>query len=296
MKTISNELLQYLLSTDVESTYYADLFTVQLVSGQVLRMTNGQLDIQYGGNTFYASKYGGWECTTVSCELGCLNATANIRVYANADVLLPDFDIPLMQGIQEGLFDAAVITILTTYGFNYGETDLGTVIRYSGQCTDLQQTGRTTAQGTIKPYTFTLNQPMPRQVIQTGCRWTLFDADTCTVNKAVFSYANVVGAGTSNVYIVPASPIVTPSGITLEQGVITFISGRNTGLSMSVQAWDGTSIRLTRPFLFPVQLGDEFTVTAGCAHTAEACFAFQGSSAYTNYGGQLYVPSYESAL
>lgn len=296
MKNIPMPLLEYLLSTNVESTFYADLFAITLASGLNIYATNGQLDIGYGGNDYLASRWGNWACTAVECALGPLNATATLKINANQDVLMPDWDIPLMEAVQEGLFDAATITILTTFGQSYGETDLGVVIRYGGQITDLQKTGRTTAEGTAKPFTFTLNQPMPRQVLQPGCRWTLYDADTCTVNKASFTYAGSVGAGSNNVYVVPASAITPPSGISLAQGVITFTSGRNNGLSMSVQSWDGTSIRLTRPFLFPVALGDTFTVTAGCDHTVQNCFNFQGNNAYSNYGGFLYIPNYESAV
>lgn len=296
MKNIPTTLLDYLLSTDVESTFYADLITVTLASGLVMYITDGQLDINYSGNTYSAARWGGWECTETRCELGLLNATATLSIFADENILMPNWNIPLMQAIQEGLFDGAVVTILTTYGLSYGETDFGTVIRYSGQWTDSEKTGRTTAEATLKPYTFTLNQQMPRQVLQPGCRWTLYDPNTCTVNKASFTYTGVVGIGTNNVNIVPVTTITTPSGITLEQGVITFTSGRNTGLSMSVQSWDGTNIRLSRPFLFPVAQGDTFSVVAGCAHTTAACFAFLGNSAYIHYGGTPYIPAQESAV
>lgn len=296
MKTISSELMSYLLSSDVESTFCCDLITVTLTSGLVMYITNGQVDIAYGGNTFSAARWGGWECTGTMCGLGALNATADISIFADESIQMPNWDIPLLEAIQLGLFDAATITILTIYGQTYGDTTLGPVVRYSGQITDLQKTGRTTATGQCKPYTFTLNQPMPRQVLQPGCRWTLYDADTCTVNKASFTYTGTVAAGSNAAYIVPNTPITTPAGITLAQGVITFTSGQNAGLSMSVQSWDGTSIRLTRNFLFPISLGDAFTISAGCAHTTQSCGAFQGEAAYLNYGGAPFVPNYESAL
>lgn len=295
MKQISNPLLQYLLSTNGESTYFADLIFIQLATGQQFQITNGQANILYDENIYYAGKWGSWDCTTTSCELGCVNATASLQISADDDTILPGWDIPLMQAIQEGLFDAAIIIIRTTFGFVYGETDMGTVIRFSGQITELHKTGRTTAEGEAKPYTFTLNQPMPRNVIQPNCGW-VFGSQGCTVNLSLFTYPNSVGAGTNNVYIVPATPISLPSGVTLTQGVITMTSGRNNGLSMGIQQYDGTSIRLNRPFLFPVALGDTFNVTAGCAHTAQSCFVYQGANSYINFGGQLYIPNKEAAL
>lgn len=295
MKSIPNALLEFLLSPECDSTYCADLITVELVSGFVLRITDGQMDIPYQGNTYYAAKYGGWEVTGTECSLGLLNSTADIRIVAGAEVVMPNWNVPLMQAIQLGLFDAAVITILSTFGLSYGDTSFGTVVRYSGQITDLQKTGRSEAEGTAKPYTFTLNQPMPRQVFQPGCRWTLYDQYTCTVSKAAFTYPATVGsvAGSS---LVPMVAITVPSGITLEQGVVTFTSGRNTGLSMSIQAWDGTTIRLTKPFLFPIAPGDAFNAIAGCAHTIEACASFQPSTFRLNYGGTPFIPNQEASV
>lgn len=296
MKNIPITLLDYLLSPDVESTFYSDLITVELPSGLVMYITDGQLNITYLGNIYSATRWGGWECKTTDCELGALSSTATVDIVADDNILMPNWNIPLLQAIQEGLFDGSVVTIITTYGLSYGETDFGTVIRYSGQWTDSQKTGRTSATVTLKPYTFTLNQQMPREVLQPGCRWTLYDPNTCTVNKASFTYTGSAGPGTNNVIVVPSSSITTPTGITLEQGVITFTSGRNTGLSMSIQSWDGMNIRLSKPFLFPVALGDTFSVVAGCAHTQAACFSFLGNNAYIHYGGTPYIPNQESAV
>lgn len=296
MKTISMNLMNYLLSSDVESTFCCDLITITLNSGLVMYATDGQIDITYGGNLYSATRWGGIHCTGTMCGLGTMNATADISFFADESIMMPNWNIPLLEAIQLGLFDAATITILTVYGQTYGDTSLGPVVRYSGQITDLQKTGRTTATGQCKPYTFTLNQPMPRQVLQPGCRWTLYDPDTCTVNKASFTYTGTVAAGSNASYVVPDTPITTPVGITLAQGVLTFTSGQNSGLSMSVQSWDGTSIRLTRSFLFPVALGDTFTVAAGCAHTTQSCGAFLGEDAYIKFGGAPFVPNYESAL
>lgn len=296
MKTIPNTLLEFLLSIDVESCFVADMFNITLPSGQIILATDGQMPITYDGNVYQPATFGAWKISKVHTALGMTQSTCDFTLQAGVDTILEPFGIPILEAIQLGLFDAAIITIYRTYGLTYGETDFGVEIKYSGQITEFSKTGRTMAEGTAEAYTFALNQQMPRQTLQPGCRWTLYDPDSCTVNKASFTYAGVVGSPTTNITITSSLAITPPAGIELAQGTITFTSGQNSGLSMSIQAFNGTTIRLTRPFLFPVAIGDAFTVSAGCAHTFANCQLFQPSTSYQNFGGAVSIPNQEAAI
>jgi uncharacterized phage protein (TIGR02218 family) len=292
MKTIPQPLLEFLLSTDVQSCYIADLFAVTLTSGLTIYITDGQMPITYNGNVYQPSQWGAWQCTGVTTGLGTTNSEANFTVMADASVLMPNWDVPLLEAVQLGLFDAAAVTILTTFGLTYGETDFGTVVRYAGNITELNATGRTSAQGQLKPDTYTLNQQMPRKVLQPGCGW-VFGDDGCTINKATFTFANTSSPLTSNINLVPATPFTQADGY-FTQGVITFTSGRNTGLSGFVQQHINGQLRLNKPFLFPVLPGDAFRVVAGCDHTLTTCLQKFNNS--INYGGTPYIPNYETAV
>lgn len=298
MKNIPFTLLEFLMSTDVESCFVADLFNITLSSGQILLATDGQLPITYAGNTYLPVKFGAWKVTKVHTALGMTQGTCEFSLQAGVDTILEPFDIPILEAVQLGLFDAAIFTVYRTYMLSYGDTSFGVETKYSGQITELTKTGRTLATGTAEAYTFALNQQMPRQTLQPGCRWTLYDPDTCTVNKASFTYTSSVAPGGNNVTVIPATAITTPTGISLEQGTITFTSGKNSGLSMSIQSVDGSgNLRLSRPFLFPVAVGDAFSVSAGCAHTFANCQAFLGPTAsYINFGGTLYIPNQEASI
>jgi len=296
VKNIPTPLLEYLLSTDVESGYVCDLFSITLKSGQQLYATDGQINITYGGNVYQATTYGAWKITKVRTALGMTQSSMDFTLQAGVDTIIQPFNIPILEAVQLGLFDAATVTVYRTYSEVYGDTSLGVEVKFGGQITEFTKNGRTLAEGTVEGYSFALNQQMPRQTLQPGCRWTLYDVNTCTTNKASFTYTNAVATGTTNITITPASAISLPAGILLDQGTVTFTSGQNSGLSMSIQTYDGTIIRLTRPMLFPMAVGDTFSMSAGCAHTFAACQAFQGSNAYTNFGGTPFVPSMESAL
>jgi len=292
MKTISSQLLAYLLSTDVESTYLVDLITVTLQSGLTIYITDGQLAITYLGNRYEPTKWGGWRCEGTTTGLGIMSASAKITVVADATILMPNWDVPILEAMQLGLFDAAGISILSMYGSSYGETDLGPVVRFAGTITEIKPTGRTMAEGECKPDTFTLNQPMPRRVLQPGCGWIFGDAG-CTINKATYTVTNTVSPLSNNSVITPATAFSQPDGY-YTQGVITMTSGRNTGLAGFVQLHVNGALQLNKPFLFPVAAGDAFSVVAGCDHSMQTCL--QKFNNIQNFSGTPYIPNYETAV
>jgi uncharacterized phage protein (TIGR02218 family) len=209
------------------------------------------------------------------------------------EVLVPnDFDIPLMQAIQQGLFDGAKITVYSCYMPDYGDLVYGVEVKYSGQITELAKTGRTKAEGTAESYLFKLNQQMPRLLVQPGCRWVLGDIG-CTLDLSPFTQSGVVGSSSSSLQIVPKNALPQADAY-FTQGVITMTSGHNMGLSMSVKQYKGGVIVLTKPFLFPVAAGDSFQVVAGCDHTYATCQ--QKFNNLANFGGMPWVPNYERSL
>lgn len=298
MKTITTDLLDFLLSTDVESCYLCDLIEVGLTSGLTLCITDAQTPITYLGNTYLPTRWGSWRINGTKAALGCMNATADFEVFADTDELMPNWNCTVNQAAVLGLFDAATILVLTAYMPDWGVIPYGTVIRYGGQITEFSPVGRTSIKGQAKPFTFTLNQPMPRKVLQPSCGWTLGDAG-CTVNLASFTFSNTAASAATNVLITAATAITQPDGY-FTQGVIKFTSGKNTGLAGYIQNQTGSVITLSRPMLFPVAAGDAFTLTAGCDHTAFTCQSKFSNLNYgstpNNFGGEPFIPSRETCI
>ena len=293
MKNISVALLDYCLSTDVESTTIADLFTITLPSGLIIYATDFQIPLTYGGNIFLPTRWGAWRCNGTKCGLGAMNASAEFEVFADLDELLPNWNCSLNEAAHLGLFDAATILIQTAYAVETGIVASGfAVTRFGGQITEFTPVGRTTIKGEAKPFSFTLNRPMPRKILQPSCGWTLGDAG-CTVNLAFFTFVNTVGAGTTNIAITAATTITQADGY-FSQGQIQMTSGQNAGLSGSIVTHVGQVLTLSRPFPFPVNGGDTFQIIAGCDHTQKTCL--QKFSNLINYGGAPYIPDRERAL
>jgi len=292
MKTISNDMLDLLISLDVESCYAVDLFTIVLESGLVIYATDGQMPITYEGNVYHPTRWGNWHCASTSCALGVMSASATVKIMATPDVMMPNWNVPLLEAVQLGLFDAATITITSSFSLSYGDMRNGIVVRFGGTITEIRQTGRTSAEADCKPDTFTLNQQMPRQVLQPGCRWVFGDAG-CTIDKSLFTTNDMIGAGSTKSIIVPGTALGHPDGY-FTQGVLKMTSGQNTGLSAFVKLHVSGNLQLNRPLLFPVNPGDTFSVIAGCDHTQNTCL--QKFSNSINYGGQSYIPNTEFAI
>jgi len=298
VKNIGTPLLDFLLSTDVESCYVVDIFTVVLPSGLAVYATDGQLPLTFSGHVYLPTRWGSWRCNGTKVGLGSMNASADFEIFAGLDETMPTWNCTINQAAQLGLFDAASILIQTLYMAEYGDTSLGAVIRFGGQITEFTPIGRTTIKGQAKGYTYSLNQNMPRKLLQPSCGWTLYDAG-CTVNPTGFTFSNTVGSGTNNIVITANTAISQPSGY-FTQGVLKFTSGQNSGLSQGITTHAGNLLTLARPFPFPVALGDAFNIIAGCDHTALTCqqkFSnLTFGSTPNNFGGMPFIPSRETFI
>jgi uncharacterized phage protein (TIGR02218 family) len=114
----------------------------------------------------------------------------------------------------------------------------------------------------------------------------------CGLNKASFTVSGTVtGAGYPTF---TASGLTQPNGY-FAQGVVTFNTGLNAGLSRTVKRH--SSGGLITPYTFPhiPQVGDTFSIYPGCDKTTGS----QGCAKFSNiakFRGFPYVPSPETAL
>lgn len=57
-----------------------------------------------------------------------------------------------------------------------------------------------------------------------------------------------------------------------DDGIVTFTSGPNSGLSFQIGTWDGITLTLKNPLFAPCTNGDTFNISPGCAHNVNDCF------------------------
>lgn len=292
MKNVTSQMLTFLQSTGVESIYKADLIKIALIDGTTLYVTNGQLNISYGGNVYNATGLGQWDRGRVSTKLGMQGTTMDLTVTADDLTLVPGRPCSIIQGINLGLFDGATVTVYTAYMPTYGDTSLGVETKFVGQWGKTTKIGRTSAEIECQSFLFLLNQQMPRVLLQPSCHWELYGPG-CTLNAATYTFANTVGASSTQSIVNAASTITQANGY-FTQGYIKFTSGQNLNLSTLIKVHNGQALTLSPALLFPVSVGDAFTITAGCDHTAETCQTKFNN--LINHGGSPYIPNPENAI
>ena len=120
-----------------------------------------------------------------------------------------------------------------------------------------------------------------------SCRHELFGTAEagrlgyCGVNPASYTFSGSISSITLNKWKFVIS--VAQADGYFSNGVITFTSGNNAGLSATIKNHASNQIDLFISTAFGLQVGDTFTITAGCDKTAATCSS--KFSNLNNFGG-----------
>jgi len=287
MIALSPELQAFLASA--RSFVMADLYTIRLSSGQVLRYTDADVMINYSGNNYSASgpliKRTGIR-TVRGIEVDTLNITFTAGLQ---DTVLGEPIIPFIIGRG---FDGALIELDRAFMADWGQPVVGAVPRFVGRVADVDPANREQATLQVKSPLELLDTKVPRGVYQPACLRTVYSAD-CGVNRALFETVGTVQAGGNTDRLI-LSNLVADLGY-FDQGVIRFTSGGNAGVARTVrrQTGDGTVTLILGLPAVP-QPGDQFLIYPGCPRTLDACTnKFNNRS---RYRGFPYIPVAETAV
>src|SRR6185437_1729905 len=218
MKTASDALKAFLLQfrTVRSSALVEDLYTFQLVTGQVLRLTNWSDDIVYLGNKLSAkgpliqrSKY--------SCKVGLEVAEMDLEMKIDPSQRLGT-TLPFLTALRQGYFDQAEVKLERLFMPSPGDVSLGTVVQFIGFVAYIDPINRSSATLKVRSLVELLNINIPRATYSPGCRHILYDAG-CTLIRSSFEVAGTVGSG-ADTRTIPTSltnpgPISPPSAPTL---------------------------------------------------------------------------------
>jgi hypothetical protein len=319
MKAYSADLMALLASgVPIE---VRTLFAIGPVkNGQTIYATDSQLPVKFGGNTYQPSQFGAWSRGSVTTKIGLESNSCDLTVFADnqVPVYFPGTSslILLLDGIKYGLLGDANVTVYTLYNSSFlpgyafpaltGPTG-GSLVetKFVGQVANIGNIGMTKAQITVQDMMYLLNIQVPRRVFQASCSHTLYDAG-CTLAAATFTKTGAVASVlypylfTTTAHLVPTS-----ANGTFTQGVLTWLTGANAGLSYFVRMW-GTQVngnpnvdelQLDVQPISAIQAGDTFSIRQGCNKTLVSCTDLQGATnAMTNYGGQPATPVPEAAI
>jgi uncharacterized phage protein (TIGR02218 family) len=281
MRTASAALISYLASN--LEFLMADLYTITLINGTVLRYTNSDVNLTVGGNVY--SKFL-LNRTQTKLMVGMTVDTLSVDASAMATDTING--VPWLTAVRRGALDGADIKLEKLFMPTIGDTSLGTIILFRGRIADVT-VGRSSATLSSKSELDLLNIQLPRNFYQSGCLHTLYDQG-CTASRAAFTVSGSV-TSTSSVSNINSS-LGQASGW-FDLGSLTFTSGVNNGITSAVKAFGGGIFIVALPLLTAPSVGDTFTAVPGCDKTNTTCQ--NKFSNLPNFRGYPLIPVPETA-
>jgi uncharacterized phage protein (TIGR02218 family) len=264
----------------------ADLYTITLSDGSILRTTDADVSLTFGGFTF-TSCAPIIDRTKVSLKIGIEVDSVNLTVKPSATDLLGG--LKWQAAARQGYLDGATVLIETAY-LTAWPTVIGTLHVFSGDVADVNPS-RSDVKVTVKSALERLNRPFPRNVYQSVCLHTVYNTG-CALAKTAFTATGIV----------VASPAPTKNSFKtgnaqalgyFDQGVVTFTSGANAGLKRTVRSYDpAVGFTFALPLPAPPSAGDGISVFAGCDKTIGTC-----RTKFNNLGrfrGMPFIPTPET--
>jgi uncharacterized phage protein (TIGR02218 family) len=293
MKTANAALVSLLNSgSDFQM---ADLWTITLANGTVVRWSGADVPILANGNTYALGPI--IERSAISEKVGVEVATLDMTIMANADDLIAG--VALIPFIVARGLDGASIKLERAFLTDWNLPVIGTIIRFAGRVTSVPPFGGSTVALTVSAWTILMNVSMPAHLYQSACVHNVYDAG-CTLNPATFSSVGTVQAGVVGPPDTRPTQVAWLSNLTgvpdrFTLGRLTFTSGANAGLKRSIRTnvTDGT-FEIINPLPVKPAAGDTFTAYWGCDRTSPTCSGKFNNLA--NFKGTEFVPTPETSL
>lgn len=309
---ICSTALQNFLHGANYTTVLTDLYTFHLSGSEFLRYTSGNLGLlvptaafpdpnglNFGFDQSFAlgPRFGRSKITT---KVGIEPAELDIEVLAGAgDIMFGS--LTFADAVRVGLFDGATVELDRLFGTSPTDTSLGTMIWFYGRVAECE-IGRSKILIKVKSLMNLLAiQQMPRRLFMASCN-LVFGGPGCDYNRVTGVAADgtpggpgqitvTADTGTGQGFILCTAPVP----VAYVEGTVTGATGLNAGFKRSISNnGTGSQIGLFKPFLYPIAVGDTFTLLPGCDHSmgAGGC---AGRNNLARYGGFPYVPPPEAA-
>lgn len=293
MKTAPGALVTYLNSSTGSLGFRADLFTMTLLDGTVLRWTTCDVDVTVAGNTWLAN--------------GSVLSRGNLRNTSRLEVDVIDV---ILGGTT--LLNGKTIALQAIGGlFDYARLQIDHLVGSS--LTNAIANGALTAYfegrvSTIVPQPLqvrmsvaseleTLSVMLPRFSYAPMCQYAVYDAN-CTLSKAAFTIAGTTSAtGTTTTFTSTTAGIIAKATGYFDLGVVAFTSGALNGvraaIKSSVLATGTTTFTVTLPLASAPAGGVTFSVYPGCHNTKADCGTAKFSN-LVNFRGFVHMPKPEA--
>jgi len=284
MRAASPALIALLATSD--RFIMADLYTITLVGGSVLRYSAAPTALFANGFTFALGPK--FERSKTKIVIGTQVDELEVKIYTEPTDLIGG--LPFLQAAWQGQLDGALLQLERAFMATYGDTSPGTVVLFAGRISDIDCT-RTGIDVKCRSHLELLNIQIPRRLWQASCTHTFGDA-MCQFNRSSMQATFSAGPGSSEAQIaMSVSP--TPPNLYI-QGTLIGVTGANAGSRRTVANMAGGWVYVRLAFLSPILAGDQFQLLPGCDRTLSTC-----TNVFNNvihYGGFPHIPTPETAV
>lgn len=258
MKTIGSTL-----QADIAAGTIARLLKITCKNGTVNAISDTDLPLTVSGTTYQPAA--GFQSLKV-------NVTADAQVsnqqLGAAMISVPESDI------LGGVYDGAVVEAAWA---SWKNPSAGKLVFFEGTIGDITWT-EAGFLADIVSYMKAMELNVGH-ITTAGCRHQLFGTTgvgkigACTLDATAYTFTGSVGSVTTPKWeMVPAGSTVTgKANGYFDNGVLTFTSGNNSGLSCVIKIHVSGSFKLFLPTAFQFVAGDTFSVQAGCDKTLSTC-------------------------
>jgi uncharacterized phage protein (TIGR02218 family) len=275
MKTVAGALATHIAG---EVTTLCTLWRVTRRDGTVMRFTDHSEDVVLGSETFAAST--GYTRSAIAANSALQVDNVDLEGMLDSAAITED-------DLRAGVYDHAEVDVLMV---NWASPSDGTVQMRAGTLGEVSLTT-----GTFTAELRGLAQALQTQVIELvtpDCRATFGDA-RCGFDLSTVTETGTVATVTTARRVVTVTLTGARADGFFSGGLLTWTSGLNDGRAMEVKEHSGGTFTLFLPTGFAIQVGDAFSVSAGCPKTLAACIAFDNVA---NFRGFPWVPGNDAML
>jgi uncharacterized phage protein (TIGR02218 family) len=284
MKAASPALIALLSSAN--QFIMADLYTITLVGGSILRYSAASTTISANGYTFALGPK--FERSKTKVVIGTQVDELEVRIYTDPTDLIGG--VPFLQAAWQGQLDGALLQLERAFMPTYGDTRPGTVVLFAGRVSDIDCT-RTGIDLKCRSHLELLNIQMPRRLWQSSCTHTFGDP-MCQFDRSSMQLTFAAEPGSTQAQVA-TSVDPTPANLYV-QGTIVGVTGANAGSSRTVANMGSGWVSVKLPFLSSVVIGDQFQLLPGCDRTLATCTNVFNNAIH--FGGFPFIPTPETAV
>lgn len=272
MKTVPSDMQADL---DGRVTTHCRCWRVERWDGQVFGFTDHDRPLFFAGTSFEAAS--GFTASSLETSLGFAIDNLDVEGALSSASITED-------DLARGLWDDADVALWLV---DWLDPDKHVLLR-SGNIGEVTR-GRTAFTAELRGLAHRLNQPAGRLFSRT-CAWELGDAK-CQVDLVSWRFAGTVTTATDRQQFFVSGLGAADDGL-LQAGLVTWLTGANTGQQMEVKrhvvSETSVTLELVLPMPDPVVVGDTFSVQAGCDKSYATCHSRYSNG--DNFGGFPHMP------